>query len=680
MTASLILVGVGGFGAFHLANIGRLEALQKARLIAMVDPVVKGQRAADPALPMPHPAPLFNLLSEALAHVGVPDIVIVCVPIHLHVSITKEALLAGADVLLEKPPFASYSDFLDVLEMQQRPGRAVQVGFQSIGSLAIQALKEDDLDLGTITSVRATGCWLRRAAYWKRSRWVGKRSLGDVWTMDGVSTNALAHAVITALHVAGVTEASEVTAVDVEAYRSQAIDTDDTVTLRIRSTSETKILAALTLCASEQQTPKVHVVGSKASALFDYVTDTITVNGQTRSYGRVNLLENLIEHRSSGEKLVLPLRSTGSFMRVLDAVQTSGAPMHIERKFVDMRDTGDEAHPVIQDIEAWIDKAAASDALFSEVGAPWARTRRDTTLAQLQLGDHVLLDVLDGNGIAPTSSPRPYIHPIRTLAGVEVTGAHPADHDWHCGVGFVVPDVDGISFWGGGTYVHGKGYILMDNHGRIDSKAIRRIHKDSYQQSGLEHTLSWVDKHGHEIISEMQTLLCSPLSSSCTNSSTSPPLGWTLSFQTVLSASTGKVSLGGPGSNGRVGGGYGGFFWRLPTCDEVQIFSADAEGEEAVHGTVSTWLAWTGRFGARPGVCGHATLVFVPADAQSARDPWFVRCADYPGVGSAIAWDRRREIPEGRSITRSFRIAIVDGLADRKRAAEIAQSLIPDQG
>lgn len=674
MTARLILVGVGGFGASHLLNIARLEAENKAQLIAMVDPVVNAQRVKDPAFVMPHTAPLFNLLSEALTAIGVPDIVIVSVPIHLHAPITKEALLAGADVLLEKPPFACMSDFEDTIELERKTGRVVQVGFQSIGSLAIDALKGQELGLGKIRSVRATGKWLRRAAYWKRSPWVGKRSLGDIWAMDGVSTNALAHAVETALHVAGVTEASEVTSVEVEAYRSQAIDTDDTISLRITSTQGTKVIAALTLCASEQEKPKVEVVGDKGTAVFGYVTDEVWINGETRQYGRTNLLENLIEHRTKGERLRLPLRSTGSFMRVLDAIRAHGEPVHIERKYIDVRDSGDDTHPIVQNIEDWIDKAAASDGLFSEVGAPWAFTGRDNTLAQLHLGENLLLDVLDGRGTASTSTPRPYIHPVRTLGGVEVTATHPADHDWHCGVGFSVPDVDGTSFWGGGTYIHGRGYVLLDNHGRIESRGIQQVPEmngSAAPHVGLDHSLAWINEKGRQVISESQRIRCSPFPSSSSN----PLAGWQLSFKTDLTAVDGTVSLGSPGSNGRVGGGYGGFFWRLPRCTRVQIFSADAEGEDAVHGSISPWIAWSARFEARPGVCGDATLVFVPAEARSAQDPWVVRCAGYPGVGSAVAWEKRVEIPGSQTITRSFKVAVMDGLADRAMASKVAAAL-----
>src|SRR4029453_15018613 len=104
-----------------------------------------------------------------------------------------------------------------------------------------------------------------------------------------------------------------------------------------------------------------------------------------------------------------------------------------------------------------------------------------------------------------------------------------------------------------------------------------------------------------------------------------------LEIQTELTAVV-DVSLGSPGSHGAAGSGYGGFFWRIPSNGSPRVFSAAAEGEAAVHGSVAPWLAWSGQFDGGP-----ATLTFA-APAESA-DPWFVRCSEYPAVGSALAWD-----------------------------------------
>ncbi len=111
---------------------------------------------------------------------------------------------------------------------------------------------------------------------------------------------------------------------------------------------------------------------------------------------------------------------------------------------------------------------------------PWAHRERDRVLVRAEVAGVEVARYLDGRGTIPTSSPRPFLHPVRTLAGVALTARHPADHDWHLGVGVAIPDVNGTSFWGGGTYVHGEGYVLLDNHGEIVGRRAgrggRRVH------------------------------------------------------------------------------------------------------------------------------------------------------------------------------------------------------------
>ena len=74
----------------------------------------------------------------------------------------------------------------------------------------------------------------------------------------------------------------------------------------------------------------------------------------------------------------------------------------------------------------------------------------------------------DGSRIRPSSSPRPYLHPVRTLAGTVVTDHQPADHVWHLGVGVALQDVNGINFWGGRTYTRDAGrYVWRPDHGTV---------------------------------------------------------------------------------------------------------------------------------------------------------------------------------------------------------------------
>ena len=136
---------------------------------------------------------------------------------------------------------------------------------------------------------------------------------------------------------------------------------------------------------------------------------------------------------------------------------------------------------------------------------------------------------------------------------------------------------------------------------------------------------------------------------------------WELGLRFRLSpAGDHPVRLGSPGSNGRAGGGYGGFFWRLPACTDADVFTADAAGEQAVHGSTSPWLAFSAEFAGRP-----ATLVLRRGDDSA--DPWFVRHAGYPGVGLALAWDAPVTTTTDRPVEREVRVLVVDGRLDTPR-------------
>jgi hypothetical protein len=280
-------------------------------------------------------------------------------------------------------------------------------------------------------------------------------------------------------------------------------------------------------------------------------------------------------------------------------------------------------------------------------------------LGQLTVDSQRTATYRTGAGLAATLSPRPYLHPVTTLAGVPVTDCQPEDHRWHLGVSFAVQDVasaDGRSanLWGGRTYVRDKGYQWLDDHGRMR-------HVDWVEQSNaqLTHHLAWVAADGPTLVRETRSLRAS-----------AQVKGWTLDWITVLhTADARPVTLGSPATNGRAGAGYGGFFWRLPlAAGGVDVFTPDASGEHAVHGSRTAWLAFAGDADDRN---RPYTVIFTPGDAATADDPWFVRVEGYPGVGSALAFDDVLVLHPDQPRRRHIRVHIVDGRLDRDDAASL---------
>ncbi|HWD61250.1 MAG TPA: DUF6807 family protein [Humibacter sp.] len=672
----VVITGVGGYGRLHLENARRLEAEGLLHIAGVVDPAVAAVRDHDGEVPV------HADLSAALA-AAPADIVIVATPLDTHADLAEEAMLAGADVLLEKPPVPTMADFERLLAVQRETGRTVQVGFQSLGSEAVQAFADDALGLGSTVAVSATGLWSRPLKYWKRARWAGRRMLDGHAVVDGVATNPLAHAVATALRIAGYDTAQSVERVDVDLYRANAIEADDTSVIRVSGPGRPTVTCALTLCAppsyvaAADRGASVTVDGEQASAAFSYTTDVVTIDGADRTFGRADLLRNLVEHRRTGVDLIVPLESTGAFMRVVEAIRIAPDPTKVDPGAVVWHGEGADAYPVIDGIVDTVREAAWTGSTFTELGAGWAVRAVDGVLAEARVGGTVVAgapengtlvaQLLDGTATIPFSSPHPYLHPVRTLGGVTVTATHPADHDWHTGVGFTVQDAAGVNFWGGRTYVRDSGYESLDDHGRIE------VEGTDARADGTTLALAWIGPDGSPVLREQRTLDWHPIDADGT-------AAWALDLDVRLSpAARGGVTLGSPGSKGRVGAGYGGFFWRLPECSDVEVFTADASGEDAVNGSVAPWLAWSARLVGEAGRSGEASIVLASGDPVTASDPWFVRVRDYPGLGSSVAWDAPIPVPAS-GLARSYRAAVVDGRVSAHTASAIARAIASSDG
>jgi len=250
-------------------------------------------------------------------------------------------------------------------------------------------------------------------------------------------------------------------------------------------------------------------------------------------------------------------------------------------------------------------------------------------------------------------SPRPYLHPVTTLGGTAVTELGPADHPHHLGVGVAVPDVEGHNFWGGRTYVRDRGPVELDNHG-----AQRHISFQLRDPDGFVEELRWTAA-GTELLRERRTVAAVPLTDTA----------WALDLTFSLTNVTGRgLSIGSPATNGRPGAAYGGFFWRArKEPDAPRVFTADAEGEEAVHARPAGWLALAG---------AGWTLVLAGATGATRRDPWFVRTAEYPGVGSSLAHDERLTVEAGGTLVRRVVTVVADGTLDRSGAAALVRKAV----
>ncbi|MFF5478572.1 PmoA family protein [Streptomyces sp. NPDC012935] len=250
-------------------------------------------------------------------------------------------------------------------------------------------------------------------------------------------------------------------------------------------------------------------------------------------------------------------------------------------------------------------------------------------------------------------SPRPYLHPVTTLAGTAVTELSPADHAHHLGVGVAVPDVEGANFWGGRTYVRDQGPTELDNHGAQRHSAFQLRDPDGFVEE-----LRWVAA-GAELLRERRTLAATELTA----------FAWALDFTfSLTNVTSGPLTIGSPATNGRPGAAYGGFFWRArKESSAPDVFTVDSEGEQEIHGSRAPWVALAG---------ATWTLIFAGATEQTRLDPWFVRAEEYPGVGSCLAVEERLPIPPGETAVRRIVTVVADGRISRLEAASLVRKAV----
>lgn len=367
----VVVVGIHGHGATHLATARELEREGTARLMATVDPRPPSGSAVSP---VPH----YAALEEALGETP-PGVVVLSTPLHTHASLATVALEAGCDVLLEKPAVTSISEFDALRATAQRTGRLIQVGFQSMGSAGIDAVAELVAAgaIGDVIRYSATGSWARPLSYWTRNEWAGRRSLSGVPVVDGVLTNPLAHAVQTALRLSGAGREG-VSAIDLDQFAGNRIEADDTSVAHITTRDGVPVVCALTLCAAERSEPYVTVAGASGRIRFYYTLDVVQVQPcgraepTTTRHGRTDLLRNLLAARiDPGVPLMCPLEDVRAFTQVVDAVRAAPAPGRIPEDRLRELGEGESRRVVVAGVEEWVARAAAEGRTFTELGAPW---------------------------------------------------------------------------------------------------------------------------------------------------------------------------------------------------------------------------------------------------------------------------------------------------------------------
>jgi Methane oxygenase PmoA len=254
--------------------------------------------------------------------------------------------------------------------------------------------------------------------------------------------------------------------------------------------------------------------------------------------------------------------------------------------------------------------------------------------------------------IPQVEAPKPRFHPVGTLGGETVTLLRPHDHRWHQGITMTSANLSGENFWGGPTYVEGRGYAQLDNVGRIEHEGWEAVDSTGALPHLVER-LAWITRAGDRWLEERRVIRVVEVDGASGH--------WTLGLEFHLRNVSGQtLELGSPTTAGRPMAGYGGLFWRGPRSFLGGAIRAAGglEGPD-VMGQRAEWLSFTGR---HDGSDAATTLVFVD-HPDNPRYPtrWFVRSDPYACVSCSFMFDEVYDLEAGRELALRYAIVVADG-------------------
>lgn len=374
------LIGVGGFGAYHLRYLREVEADGLGRLVAVADREIAGLAEVRRDLErrgVRWHADYLQMITETQL-----DLVIVATPIFLHVPMTLEILRrTRAAIYLEKPP-APTLPLLRELITADRDQR-VHVGFQMTTWKVFRQLKEWACSgrLGKIHRITAGAVWPRGDAYYRRSGWAG-RMITDAGApvFDGPATNALAHLVHSVMHLASPTPDgfAQPSAVRGEFYRARPLESYDAACLSGRFSSGIEYAIAVAHCSRTSRDFGVRVSGDKGEAWISrngaqlsatFENDIVEAGDP---YDATMHRETLLRLRAGKPPVNSLTDCLGYGLATYGALEASVGIRDIPRRFIDLGSGDDDRIFHVAEMSAAVAETLSTGSTWLMQRRPWA--------------------------------------------------------------------------------------------------------------------------------------------------------------------------------------------------------------------------------------------------------------------------------------------------------------------
>ena len=171
MSKNVCIVGYGAIGPVHADSLSKTDT---AKFYAICDINAEKIKLCLEKYEVISYTDFDKMLKNENIHS-----VHICTPHHLHFEMTKKALLAGKEVVLEKPSTRTKEEFSALFNL--KGSENIKLVFQNRFNPCIQKFKEitENKKYGAIVGAKAFLTWARDINYYNSDEWRGK------WDTEG---------------------------------------------------------------------------------------------------------------------------------------------------------------------------------------------------------------------------------------------------------------------------------------------------------------------------------------------------------------------------------------------------------------------------------------------------------------------------------------------------------------
>ncbi len=383
---SVVLVGIGGYGNLYVEALLNEGQERGVKIVGAVDPKPENCRYYDQLKELD--IPFFVSLDEFYAEHRA-DLAVISSPIHFHSEQTCLALENGSHVLCEKPIAATIQEVNKMIEVRDRTGKFVSVGYQWSNSLAIHKLKKDIMAgvFGKAKKFKTIILWPRNEDYYQRASWSGRiKDSSGRWILDSVASNATAHYLHNMFYVLGSELDRSAVPVEVEAelYRANNIENFDTAAIRVYTEEGVELLYLGSHAIKDRLDPVFHYEFENATVVFgdpdneETSTDIVAFfkDGTKKSYGDpfeevIRKLWLAVDAVRGEAQIPCGLEAASSQVICINAAQESTNPVEFPSDII--RRLEEEKLTWVEGLAETLKECYAAGKMPSEMGASWAK-------------------------------------------------------------------------------------------------------------------------------------------------------------------------------------------------------------------------------------------------------------------------------------------------------------------